>query len=186
MSTSRFRRVVLKLSGEAFADRTIGFGIDPEGVQRIAAEVTRARADLGVEIAIGYRRIEEEQLAAPGKRRNDRGVLRRTVEVGEHIQAQLGRAVGVGSEEEAVLHRQAEAEVVGPLNLEREAAIDRQGITVIGHAGVVVHATVVRADRAARVLTIRHLQSKGVQTLVSNCSRICSRRDLCQYRNPTA
>ena len=52
MSSSRYRRVVLKLSGEAFADRTIGYGIDPEVVQRIAAEVTRARADLGVEIAI--------------------------------------------------------------------------------------------------------------------------------------
>ncbi|MFM8237708.1 MAG: UMP kinase [Actinomycetota bacterium] len=52
MSSSRYRRVVLKLSGEAFADRSIGYGIDPEVVQRIAGEVTRARADLGVEIAI--------------------------------------------------------------------------------------------------------------------------------------
>jgi len=52
MSSSRYRRVVLKLSGEAFADRSMGFGIDPEVVQRIAAEVSRARADLGVEIAI--------------------------------------------------------------------------------------------------------------------------------------
>ena len=31
---------------------TIGFGIDSEVVQRIAEEVTKARADLGVEIAI--------------------------------------------------------------------------------------------------------------------------------------
>jgi uridylate kinase len=44
--------VVLKLSGEAFSDRRIGFGIDFEVVQRIAEEVTKARADLGVEIAI--------------------------------------------------------------------------------------------------------------------------------------
>jgi uridylate kinase len=52
MSSSRFRRVVLKLSGEAFADRTTGYGIDGEVVQRIAEEVIKARADLGVEIAI--------------------------------------------------------------------------------------------------------------------------------------
>ena len=52
MSESKYRRVVLKLSGEAFADQTIGFGIDAVVVQRIAEEVTKARADLGVEIAI--------------------------------------------------------------------------------------------------------------------------------------
>ena len=39
MTASRYRRVVLKLSGEAFADQTIGFGIDAEVVQRIAEEV---------------------------------------------------------------------------------------------------------------------------------------------------
>ena len=52
MSESKYRRVVLKLSGEAFADRSISFGIDSDVVQRIADEVTKARADLGVEIAI--------------------------------------------------------------------------------------------------------------------------------------
>jgi uridylate kinase len=52
MTESRFRRVVLKLSGEAFADTTISFGIDAAVVQRIAEEVAEARADLGVEIAI--------------------------------------------------------------------------------------------------------------------------------------
>jgi uridylate kinase len=52
MSESKYRRVVLKLSGEAFADKSISFGIDSDVVQRIAAEVTKARADLGVEIAI--------------------------------------------------------------------------------------------------------------------------------------
>ncbi len=52
MTESRFRRVVLKLSGEAFADTTISFGIDAVVVQRIAEEVAEARADLGVEIAI--------------------------------------------------------------------------------------------------------------------------------------
>jgi len=43
---------VLKLSGEAFADHSTGYGIDAEVVLRIAEEVTKARADLGVEIAI--------------------------------------------------------------------------------------------------------------------------------------
>ena len=52
MSGSRYHRVVLKLSGEAFADQSIGYGIDASVVQRIAEETTKARADLGVEIAI--------------------------------------------------------------------------------------------------------------------------------------
>jgi len=43
---------VLKLSGEAFADRKLSFGIDSDVVQRIAAEVTKARAELNVEIAM--------------------------------------------------------------------------------------------------------------------------------------
>jgi uridylate kinase len=52
MTESRFRRVVLKLSGEAFADTSISFGIDAAVVQRIAEEVADARSELGVEIAI--------------------------------------------------------------------------------------------------------------------------------------
>jgi uridylate kinase len=52
MPGSQYSRVVLKLSGEAFADTTIGYGIDAVVVQRIADEVASARADLGVEIAI--------------------------------------------------------------------------------------------------------------------------------------
>jgi uridylate kinase len=52
MIESRFRRVVLKLSGEAFADQTISFGIDAAVVQRIAEEVAEARVSLNVEIAI--------------------------------------------------------------------------------------------------------------------------------------
>src|SRR5215467_2635590 len=49
---SQFRRVVLKLSGEAFADTTTNYGIDAAVVQRIAEEVAEARVELGVEIAI--------------------------------------------------------------------------------------------------------------------------------------
>src|SRR6059058_190522 len=52
MAESQYGRVVLKLSGEAFADTSTGYGIDAEVVLRIAEEVTKARADLGVEIAI--------------------------------------------------------------------------------------------------------------------------------------
>lgn len=49
---ARWRRVVLKLSGEVFADTSIGFGIDAEIVHRIAEEVAAARRDLEVEIAV--------------------------------------------------------------------------------------------------------------------------------------
>ena len=49
---SKYRRVVLKLSGEAFADTSIGYGIDAAVVQRIADEVAAARTDLGVEIDV--------------------------------------------------------------------------------------------------------------------------------------
>ena len=46
---SQYGRVVLKLSGESFADATSGFGIDAAVVQRIADEVATARRELGVE-----------------------------------------------------------------------------------------------------------------------------------------
>jgi uridylate kinase len=49
---SQYGRVVLKLSGEAFADARSGFGIDAAVVQRIADEVAAARRELGAEIAI--------------------------------------------------------------------------------------------------------------------------------------
>jgi uridylate kinase len=49
---TRWSRVVLKLSGEAFADRTSGYGIDGQVVARIAGEVTGVRRDLGTEMAI--------------------------------------------------------------------------------------------------------------------------------------
>ena len=52
MPQSEFRRVVLKLSGEAFSDTTTAYGIDAAVVQRIAEEVATAREELNVEIAI--------------------------------------------------------------------------------------------------------------------------------------
>lgn len=51
-AASRYRRVVLKLSGEVFADASTGSGIDAAVVQRVADEVAEARTDLGVEIAV--------------------------------------------------------------------------------------------------------------------------------------
>jgi uridylate kinase len=52
MAESPYRRVVLKLSGEAFADTTTNYGIDAVVVQRIAEEVAEARVGLNVELAI--------------------------------------------------------------------------------------------------------------------------------------
>ena len=49
---SRYDRVVLKLSGEVFADAATGSGIDAAVVQRIAEEVAAANTELGVEIAM--------------------------------------------------------------------------------------------------------------------------------------
>ncbi|MFV1970189.1 MAG: UMP kinase [Acidimicrobiia bacterium] len=45
------RRVVLKLSGEAFADATLGYGIDPATVDRTAEEIAAVHKE-GHEIAI--------------------------------------------------------------------------------------------------------------------------------------
>ncbi|MDX2344463.1 MAG: UMP kinase [Acidimicrobiia bacterium] len=45
------RRVVLKLSGEAFADQELKYGIDPHIVDRVATEIAQVR-DEGYQIAI--------------------------------------------------------------------------------------------------------------------------------------
>jgi uridylate kinase len=52
MAQSRYGRVLLKLSGEAFADTSIKYGIDAEIVHQIAAEIAEARENLNVEIAV--------------------------------------------------------------------------------------------------------------------------------------
>ena len=49
---SRWRRVVLKLSGEAFASAACDETIDGAVVERMAGEIADARAELGVEIAV--------------------------------------------------------------------------------------------------------------------------------------
>ncbi|MFP3882179.1 MAG: UMP kinase [Actinomycetota bacterium] len=51
MTESANRRVLLKLSGEAFADPAVGYGIDPLTVQRVAEEIAKAQKT-GVEVAI--------------------------------------------------------------------------------------------------------------------------------------
>ncbi|MBU6329570.1 MAG: UMP kinase [Acidobacteria bacterium] len=48
---ARWGRVLLKVSGEAFAGDA-GYGIDGTVVQRVAREIAEVRADLGVEMAI--------------------------------------------------------------------------------------------------------------------------------------
>lgn len=50
METRKFKRIVLKLSGEALAGNK-GFGIDPETVEKIAKQVVEV-SKLGVEVAI--------------------------------------------------------------------------------------------------------------------------------------
>ena len=52
MPESRWGRVLLKLSGEAFADSSVGSGIDAVVVKRLAEEVADAVEALNVEIAI--------------------------------------------------------------------------------------------------------------------------------------
>jgi uridylate kinase len=52
MPESRWGRVLLKLSGEAFADSSIGSGIDAVVVKRLAEEVADATEALKVQIAI--------------------------------------------------------------------------------------------------------------------------------------
>ena len=51
MSDTPNRRVLLKLSGEAFADPAIGYGIDPLTVNRVAEEIAEALSG-GVEVAV--------------------------------------------------------------------------------------------------------------------------------------
>ncbi len=50
--TPRWRRVVLKLSGEAFASTASDETIDAEVVARIADEIAEASSELGVQVAI--------------------------------------------------------------------------------------------------------------------------------------
>jgi len=52
MPESRWGRVLLKLSGEAFADSSVGSGIDAVVVKRLAEEVADATEALNVQIAI--------------------------------------------------------------------------------------------------------------------------------------
>ncbi len=50
-SGARYKRVLLKLSGEAFADKQHGFGIDPRIVASIARQIAEART-LGTQLAL--------------------------------------------------------------------------------------------------------------------------------------
>ena len=52
MGEARWRRVVLKLSGEAFADVTTGYGIDGTVVERIGREIAEVHTGMNVEMAV--------------------------------------------------------------------------------------------------------------------------------------
>jgi uridylate kinase len=51
LTEERKRRVLLKLSGEAFADPEVGYGIDSITVHRVAEEIAQA-IETGVEVAV--------------------------------------------------------------------------------------------------------------------------------------
>jgi uridylate kinase len=51
LSNPPVRRVILKLSGEAFADSSVGYGIDPLTVVRVAEEIAEAHSD-DIQIAV--------------------------------------------------------------------------------------------------------------------------------------
>ncbi|MFM7125594.1 MAG: UMP kinase, partial [Actinomycetota bacterium] len=50
-SRPRWKRVVLKLSGEALAEPT-GFGLDTNTLRQVATEIKEVRESLGIDIAI--------------------------------------------------------------------------------------------------------------------------------------
>ncbi|MFD2044133.1 UMP kinase [Ornithinibacillus salinisoli] len=50
MTTARYRRIVLKLSGEALSGK-LGYGIEPKVIQSVARQVKEV-AELGVEVAV--------------------------------------------------------------------------------------------------------------------------------------
>src|SRR5256714_7268789 len=51
MTEPRWDRVLLKLSGEAFAG-DVGYGVDGTIVERLASEIVEVRQELGVDIAV--------------------------------------------------------------------------------------------------------------------------------------
>lgn len=51
MQAAKYKRVVLKLSGEALAGNK-GYGIDPETVERIASEIKETKAATNLQIAV--------------------------------------------------------------------------------------------------------------------------------------
>ena len=91
MPESKYRRVVLKLSGEAFADRALGFGIDSDVVHSIAAEVTKAREvahDIALHIASAAPRFVSRDDVPADEVERERDILQKqTAEEGKPEQA---------------------------------------------------------------------------------------------------
>ncbi len=51
-STGQWKRIVLKLSGEAFASNAVDETIDTAVVDRLAGEISEVRRELGTEVAV--------------------------------------------------------------------------------------------------------------------------------------
>ena len=67
MSKPKYSRILLKLSGEAFAPNDTGYGIDAEKVAKTAQEISKVLSDTNVQIAIVvgggiYSEIVHEQI----------------------------------------------------------------------------------------------------------------------------
>ena len=52
MSKPKYQRVLLKLSGEAFAQNETGYGIDADKVSKLASEIAKVRTNYDVQFAI--------------------------------------------------------------------------------------------------------------------------------------
>ena len=54
-------RILLKLSGESFANTNTNFGIDPKVIERIASEITKANnEDIQIGVVVGGGNFLEE------------------------------------------------------------------------------------------------------------------------------
>src|SRR6266516_4620426 len=52
MAGGAYHRVLLKLSGEAFADPEAGFGIDPRIINSLAEQLSEVTRELGIQVAV--------------------------------------------------------------------------------------------------------------------------------------
>ena len=105
---------------ERQAATAVALQVQPQVAGQAAGDEVVQRAGA----LVGDLGIEEQQRATGRKRVGDGRRLGVAVQVGPQVQRQLGLVVvGVCRQEEAAGSRQAEAEVVGPVGHQREAAV---------------------------------------------------------------